>query len=98
MSVAEQTHTAEALADRIFGASVEAMYLATIHMGRELGLYAALRDLGAQTSVELAAGTATDERYAREWLEHQAVGGILTVDDASAAANERRYTLPAGPA
>src|SRR4029079_6222667 len=35
-------------------------------------------------------------RYAREWLEHQAVGAILDVDDVQAAPDERRYTLPAG--
>ena len=98
MTVVQDTHTAEALSERVFSASVEAMYLAAIHMGRELGLYAALRDHGAQTSVELAERTATDERYVREWIEHQAVGGILTVDDAAAAPSERRYTLPAGHA
>ena len=98
MTVVEGTHTAEALADRVFNACVEAGYIATIHMGRELGLYAALRDHGALTSVELAERTSTDERYAREWLEHQAVGGVLIVDDASAAAQTRRYALPAGHA
>jgi 2-polyprenyl-3-methyl-5-hydroxy-6-metoxy-1,4-benzoquinol methylase len=98
MTVVQQTHTAEALSERIFGASVEAMYLATIHMGRELGLYDALADAGPQTPGELAERTATDERYVREWVEHQAVGGIVTVDDASAPADERRYELPAGHA
>ena len=39
---------------------------------------------------------ALDERYVREWLEHQAVGGILEVDDAAAAPDERRYRIPAG--
>src|SRR5690606_7365834 len=34
------------------------------------------------------------ERYAREWLEQQAVAGFLRVDDASAPALERRYILP----
>ena len=91
-------HTAEALADRIFGALTESQYLAAIHIGRELGLYESLRDTGPQTSVELARSTATDERYVREWLEHQAVGDIITVDDASAPATERRYALPDGHA
>jgi 2-polyprenyl-3-methyl-5-hydroxy-6-metoxy-1,4-benzoquinol methylase len=94
----QPTHTAEALADRVFGAATELAYLAGIHMGRELGLYAALRDGGPATSAELAARTGTDERYAREWLEHQAVGGLVTVDDAAARATERRYALPAGHA
>ena len=29
----------------------------------------------------MAEATGTDERYVREWLEHQAVTGILEVDD-----------------
>jgi 2-polyprenyl-3-methyl-5-hydroxy-6-metoxy-1,4-benzoquinol methylase len=48
------------------------------------------------TPAELAARTQTNERYVREWLEHQAVGGVLEVDDPAAAASERRYRLPAG--
>jgi 2-polyprenyl-3-methyl-5-hydroxy-6-metoxy-1,4-benzoquinol methylase len=91
-------HSAEALAERVFAASNEAMYLASIHMGRELGLYAALRDDGPATSVELASRTQTDERYVREWLEHQAVGSLLVVEDASAAPTQRRYVLPPGHA
>jgi SAM-dependent methyltransferase len=43
----------------------------------------------------LAARTGTVERYAREWLEQQAVAGFLTVDDLDAAAEDRRYHLPA---
>jgi ubiquinone/menaquinone biosynthesis C-methylase UbiE len=35
-----------------------------------------------------------DERYAREWLEHQAVAGVVTVDDPGRPADERRYALP----
>ena len=40
---------------------------------------------GPATSGELAQRTGTAERYAREWLEHQAVAGILSVEDAQAA-------------
>jgi 2-polyprenyl-3-methyl-5-hydroxy-6-metoxy-1,4-benzoquinol methylase len=90
--------TAEALAERVFAAANEASYLAAIHIGRELGLYAALRDGGPATSTDLAERTATDERYVREWLEHQAVGGLVTVEDAAAGALERRYALPRGHA
>jgi 2-polyprenyl-3-methyl-5-hydroxy-6-metoxy-1,4-benzoquinol methylase len=90
--------TAAALAERVFAAANESSYLAAIHIGRELGLYAALRDGGPATSADLAERTATDERYTREWLEHQAVGGLLAVDDAAAGPTERRYELPAGHA
>ena len=34
----------------------------------------------------------------REWLEHQAVGGILEVAEHAAAPGDRRYALPAGHA
>ena len=71
------TPSAEALADRVFAAVVETMNLGSIHIGRELGLYAALRDHGPQTPASLAELTGCDERYVREWLEHQAVGGFL---------------------
>jgi len=43
----------------------------------------------------LARRTGTDARYTREWLEHQAVIGYLTVDDVGAGADERRFELPA---
>ena len=92
------SHTAEALADRIVAGLTESQYLAAIHIGRELGLYAALSDGGPRTSPELAAATGTDERYVREWLEHQAVGALVTVDDVAADARERRYALPDGHA
>jgi SAM-dependent methyltransferase len=85
------TEAAEAMAERVFGAVVESMYLASIHIGRELGLYAALRDHGPQTPADLAELTSTDERYVREWLEHQAVGGFLTYEDDT-------FTLPTGHA
>jgi hypothetical protein len=46
--------TAAALAERVFAAANESSYLAAIHIGRELGLYAALRDGGPATSADLA--------------------------------------------
>jgi SAM-dependent methyltransferase len=89
---------AEAMMERVFEACIAAMDVATIHLGRKLGLYEALRGGGPQTSVELAERTGTDERYVREWLEHQAVGSFITVDDVHAEASERRYAIPAGHA
>jgi SAM-dependent methyltransferase len=87
--------SADALAERLFEAMIGTMDLACLHIGDRLGLYRALEDGGPQTSVELAARAGVDERYAREWLEHQAVTGVLAVEDADAAATERRYRLPA---
>ena len=85
----------DALAQRLFEATIGTMELCAVYLGDRLGLYAALRRLGGGTAREVAAATGTHERYVREWLEQQAVAGVL---DAStdADAGTRRYTLPAG--
>ena len=84
----------DALVERLFAAKLGLMDLAIIHIGERLGLYAALAKEPGLTSAELAERTGTDERSVREWLEHQAVGGLLDVADADAPAAERRYSLP----
>ena len=88
----------DAFAERIFGAVLGAQLIQAIDLGDRLGWYRALADGGPTTSAELAARTDSAERYAREWLEHQAACGVLTVDDAGAAATERRFALPAAHA
>src|SRR5918997_3557641 len=65
----------EALVERVFGSAIGFMELLSIYVGERLGLYHALADVGAATAPELAAATGTDERYAREGLRRQAVGG-----------------------
>jgi SAM-dependent methyltransferase len=82
-----------ALVERLFDGMVASLELAAIHIGSELGWYRALAEAPA-TAPELAERTGTAPRYAREWLEQQAVAGFLTVDDEAAAPDERRYTLP----
>lgn len=84
----------EALQEQLLAATVGALELYGVHLGRRLGLYAALGDGAARTAPELAAAAGIAPRYAREWLEQQAVAGMLSVDDASAPADERRYALP----
>jgi len=69
----------ERLVGRIFTAGVEAAELCTVYLGVHLGLYRALAQSPA-TAAELAARTSCDERYLREWLQGQAVAGLLTVD------------------
>lgn len=88
----------DAFAERIFGAVVGAQLVQAIDLGDRLGWYAALAEGGPATSSELAERTGAAERYAREWLEHQAACGVLTVDDAAAAAIDRRFSLPAAHA
>ena len=83
-----------ALAERMLSAVVGSLEMAAVDLGDRLGWYEALADASA-TAPGLAARTATDARYAREWLEQQAVAGYLTVDDVRAAPDERCYSLPA---
>ena len=86
------------LAGRLAGAVLATLDLQAVYVGDRLGLYRALEDGGPATAPELAARSGIHPRYAREWLEHQAVGAILDVDDVQAAPDERRYTLPAAHA
>jgi 2-polyprenyl-3-methyl-5-hydroxy-6-metoxy-1,4-benzoquinol methylase len=84
-----------ALADRLFEATIHTLELFGVYLGKRLGLYAVLRDHGSLSSVELAARAGIAERYAREWLEQQAVAGLLRVDAPGVPATARRYRLPA---
>ncbi|MGH9158683.1 MAG: class I SAM-dependent methyltransferase [Vicinamibacteraceae bacterium] len=85
----------EALASRVLQSTLQALELYGIYLGTELGLYAALASGRALTPQELARETGIASRYAREWLEQQAVAGFLVVEELSASADERRYRLPA---
>jgi len=86
----------EALVEQVFGSAIGLMELLSIYVGERLGLYRALAEGGAATAPELAAATATNKRYAREWLEQQAVAGILEVEDERAGPEARRFRLPEG--
>ncbi|WP_448002240.1 class I SAM-dependent methyltransferase [Agromyces bauzanensis] len=87
-----------AFAERVFTSALGAFETMSIHLGDRLGWYRALAERGPLDPPGLAAATGTHERYAREWLEHQAVSGILEVEDPDAAASARRYRLPAAQA
>ena len=49
--------------------------VALVRMGHSLGLYKALHGAGPMTSAGFAAKANVAERYAREWLSHQAASG-----------------------
>jgi SAM-dependent methyltransferase len=63
----------KAVAD--LGAAVSAVL---VSIGDDLGFYKALAE--PLTAAELAAKTATNERYVREWLANQAAGGYVEYD------------------
>jgi 2-polyprenyl-3-methyl-5-hydroxy-6-metoxy-1,4-benzoquinol methylase len=85
--------TTATLDERIVEAATGALELFGIYLGDRLGLYAALL-AGAGTVAEVAEAAGIAPRYAREWLEQQAVAGVLVVDDVAAAPEARRYQLP----
>jgi len=58
-------------------------------IGDKLGLYRELDKAGPLSSSELAARTATNERYVREWLANQAASGYIDYDPAT-----QRFSLP----
>jgi 2-polyprenyl-3-methyl-5-hydroxy-6-metoxy-1,4-benzoquinol methylase len=84
----------EDLANRFSRSFLGAQELLTVHLGLELGLYAALADAGPSTASEVAMRAGCDERYVLEWLEQQAVSAIIAVDDIEADAGHRHFSLP----
>jgi SAM-dependent methyltransferase len=82
----------DALVERLFGATVGTLELFGVYLGDRLGLYAALVGSAAMSPDELARRAGIAPRYAREWLEQQAVAGLLDVENGD---GERRYRLPA---
>ena len=91
---AETEKTADELVGRLFEATLGMMDVMSVYLGDQLGLYRALHEGGPATAGELAVRGRIDPRYALEWLEQQAVTGLLEVHDVAAAAEERRYHLP----
>lgn len=85
-----------ALVNRLFEATLGAMDLFAVYLGDRLGYYRALAEGGPATSLELAERTRTAERYAREWLEQQAVTGILDCDNPEADTPSRCFRLRDG--
>lgn len=90
LSIDEQ---AGALAERMFGAVGATIELGTVYLGERLGLYRTLVELGPTTPSELAAAAGIAPRYAKEWLEQQAVSGWLVVAGPSADGDQRRYGI-----
>ncbi len=86
-----------AYAERLFMTGLDAFEAFTIALGRQLGWYDALAAQGPSTAGKLATDTGTDTRYVREWLEQQAVAGLVDVApdaaDEVADADARRFVL-----
>jgi len=87
-----------ALAVRMFRDVLATQELFAVYLGVRLGLYDELAAGGPATAAALAERAGVAPRYAREWLEQQAVAGLLEVDDAARPADDRVYSLPAAHA
>jgi ubiquinone/menaquinone biosynthesis C-methylase UbiE len=65
-------------AENAFGFLTGFFAATSIHLGDQLGLYAALRGSGPVTAADLARKTGYKERWVREWLRGQAASGLIT--------------------
>jgi hypothetical protein len=81
------TDRTDQLTERLFEAALGALELCSVYLGTELGLYKTLERRGPITPDELAAHAGIAPRYAVEWLEQQAVAGLVDHEDG-------RFTLP----
>ncbi len=88
---------ADEVAERLFGSLLGTIEIMSVFLGDRLGWYRSLAGDGPASAVELAGRTGTQVRYAREWLEQQAVIGLLTVES-DGAPDGRRFAIPASTA
>ena len=98
MALAAQLSPAERrdnLVESMLGAMIATMETFAVYLGDRLGYYKVLASNGYMTSTEFAIRSNTHERYAREWLEQQAMAGILDVEDTGDPLT-RRFCLPPG--
>jgi SAM-dependent methyltransferase len=69
---------------RMLGDLGGALSVPLVRIGDRLGLYKALHASGPMTASELAKKANIAERYAREWLSHQAASGYIAYDPETA--------------
>ncbi len=81
----------------MLGSLLGTIEIMSVFLGDRLGWYRCLAGDGPASAVELAERTGTQVRYAREWLEQQAVIGLITVES-NGAPDERRFAIPASTA
>jgi SAM-dependent methyltransferase len=87
------TVASEILAERLFSSLLGTLDVLTVHIGDQFGLYELLHDEGPLGVADVGHRSGMHPRYAREWLEQQAVAGLVDVEDAGAPAQERRYSV-----
>lgn len=98
MTTTQELSETDEFAERVFEAALGTLDLWAMFVGDKLDLYETLAENGALSRNELSARTGMNRRYAHEWLEQQVTTGILSVDDPSLGADDRRYSLSPGKA
>lgn len=83
MTVAPDPDKLKKYAERVAGATQQGLHCALSFTGEQLGLYAALREIGPAGSEKLAGHTGLSERWVREWLRQQACAGQIEYDEAT---------------
>jgi SAM-dependent methyltransferase len=81
-------------AERFGATCTSALEVFCVHIGLELGFYSLLADKTDLNPRELASLASTNERLTREWLEQQAVAGVVAVKHQIGDGEDRRYFLP----
>ena len=82
MATASQRSAEEVCAEQVLGGTLGTMEMLSIYLGDQLGWYAALRRRRSRPPrPSWPPGRRRPPRYAREWLEQQAVYGLLHVDE-----------------
>jgi 2-polyprenyl-3-methyl-5-hydroxy-6-metoxy-1,4-benzoquinol methylase len=87
-----------ALVERMFHGGIAMLEMLSIYVGDRLGLYRVLAEHDPSTVTQLARSAGIHERYAREWLEQQAVAGLIEVRTKNTDAAKREYGLAPGHA
>lgn len=98
MTTELSSEPAAAWAERLLDNAITTMETLSVQLGVQLGLYRALAD-GPTDARGLARQAGIHPRYAREWLEQQAVAGILEAAGAGEPATDpyaRTFALPEG--
>ena len=97
IDTAQSTITTEnatdVLADRLFGSLLGSLDMLSIHLGDQLGFYDLLHRRGPLNVADVASASGAHPRYVQEWLEQQAVAGLVDVVDVASGADQRRYLL-----
>src|SRR5262249_60804927 len=86
----------DAFVERLLQATRGTFEIFSIYLGVRLGFYDTVASAGPLTPAELASRTGTHERYVREWLEQQAVTGILEVGNEQGEGTGRPVSLTDG--